>query len=274
MFLSINALGSSELSTAIPLKKAYNTILFEGECYLDDFQLKKVELSDTEIEGITTARTWDINTLLLAKFEDNVEAGNLVNSGLPITKWVIRRKGDNESLSTLLAEVDYSLTNTTYVDYTPSNNVEYTYTLYAKSGDTEGLGLEVLSMADFFGWILTDNNGTSYNFDMEVDSENIQTVQDMKVYDGYNEKSTVRFGNRNYKTGSLKTIPYTINGNDITIDYNLLTEIETFINNKQAKTLKHSSGMTLNVVTHDFSVKYFDKIQSQPYTINFKWMEV
>lgn len=273
MLLSYSVLGDAELNTAIPPKKEYSTIKFSGECILDNIHVQNVELDDQTILNIETEQQWGVNTIFLANFEDTLEAGNLQNSDMPITHWRIYRKKSDEQLYTLLAEIPFDKAVSEYIDYTPGNQIEYEYKVHPVSNGTEGNPIAGISMADFFGWILTDGN-TTYTFDMEVETENIQSIIDLKQYENNTQYPAFRFGNRQYDKGVLRTIPGTINGNIIQQTAEDLENLKTFINNKQIKTLKNSKGQVWQVITHDFNYKFMDKTSDQIAIISFAWTQV
>lgn len=281
MLLSYNVLGSALTSRALPLKRGYSTVKFLGNSTVDDIHAQNDVLTNSEILGITTERTWNLDTLFLAQFENTLEAGNLTNLGLPITSWRIKRKKPSDSLYTQIAEIPFSNFQSFYYDYTMENNQEYTYAIFPTSNGTEGTGLEATGMSDFFGYTLTEYTSTSatptsFLFDADLETSDITTKQDYKIYEnGYTAKPAFRFGTREYIDMEITTMPYSINGEEIVVDSTLLQSIRAFINNKEPKVLNHSSGITYaKVITTDFRVKYMDKIESQPYQISFRITEV
>jgi hypothetical protein len=273
MFLSINALGTSPLISALPRGQENNSVQFIGEGYFDNIKIYNKELSDNEVFSINSRQLWDSDTVLLADFENVLEAGNLINGGQPITSWKIRRKRADASLYTLLDEIPFSNINADYIDDTVENSVNYEYVIYPVSNGTEGFGIGGSAMVEFFGWILSDDT-LSYNFDLEIETDNIQTVKDMKLYEkSYTKFPSVRFGEMEYKTGSITTIPYRVSNGDIVIDNYTLNQLDAFINNSKEKILRNHEGFGIKVITSDFSFKYYDQIPSFPYKITFKWTQ-
>jgi len=82
MFLSINVLGDSINVTAIPPQKQYNSVKFVGKCYLDNISMKRITISDDEIINTNIEQQWNLDSLFLANFNENLEGGNLQNDGL------------------------------------------------------------------------------------------------------------------------------------------------------------------------------------------------
>jgi len=287
MFLSVSCFSEGIISDCLPNRQSYQYLEFNNSpnsLIMDSINILDYELSDSSILSISNIGTWNEHYLLKAEFENSLEAGSLITSiPYPLTKYIIRRKITGDSLNPILASLDYNADLQTYIDYTARNNFNYTYTVSPYFSDLtnriEGRGLEGDGTVSFAGWILCDTASTpvtSYIFDMEIESDNINTILDMKKYDGYTQFSKVNFGNRQYKEGGLKTVPYRyVDGSaERTIDVTLLDQLEAFINNKQMKYLKSPSGEILSVVTFDFSYKYYDKTFEQPFGIQFKFTQI
>lgn len=291
MLLGVSPLSVGVMQTAIPPAKSYNQVQFIGECTLDNIHLIKKILTDEEIKYINTTtltlpgiagyflgseQKWDsFNTIFLANFENTLEAGNLTNSDLPITHYRIYRKETGESLYTFLDEIAFNPEQAIYIDYTAVNGVQYDYGVRAVSSGTEGQLIQGVGIVDFSGWILQSlDANTLYNFDIEVESGNIQTVINMHKYENNTKYPVVAFGNMQYEEGSLSTIPLTINGNDYTQTSDYLETLRSFINNGEVKILKNSKGSIWKIVTYGYSYKLMDKSIEQYATISFSFVEV
>jgi hypothetical protein len=290
MFLGYNVLSVGILTDSLPVRQAYNFLEIDGNIAgltIDALHVQNIEVSDADILAVDSEETWGVNTILLAGFENTLEAGTLITS-IPysLTAYKIRRREVGSSLNPLLTTVT-DPTQSTFADYTANNNTAFVYTVapYFTDGveSIEGRGLstgeEGVSLS-FAGWILSSGieatPTTSYTFTMENDSDEIKVVSDYKKYDTYNTYPTFRWGNRLYKESALKTIPYnyiTLTGQyEITVA--LMEAIKAFINDKNVKVLRTPSGETLYVCTYDFSYKYMDKIAEQPFEIKFSFTEV
>jgi hypothetical protein len=286
MFLGVQVFGNCVFNNTIPPKSQQNKITFYGDCVLDGIHLQNTEISDSEILALNSEELFfNINTILLANFEHTLECGNLYDSVYPVQSLRIRRIGENESLNKIIAEVPYDsldVNNMKYIDYTPQNRKNYTYTIspmVLKDGTVyEARGCEGVGLVDFYGWTLSsiEATPTQYKFDLEIESDNIEVVTDFKKYDTYGIYPIFRWGNRNYRESALKTIPYSYTAltDTFDIDTTVLNNIKSFINDKNTKVLRNAAGEQFNVVTHDFSYKYFDTIQDQPFKISFRFTEV
>ena len=95
-------------------------------------------------------------------------------------------------------------------------------------------------VSTFEGWTLAslDTIPYIYQFNLDIESSDIQIVDDLKLYNGYPKYPAWKFGNRKYKKGSLTTMPYScqIANFSYTNDEALLNNIVAFINNTKIKT--------------------------------------
>lgn len=293
LFLSYNMLSEGILNDTLPARQEYSYLEFNdsnSSLKIDALHVQDYEIDDDTILAVDSEESWNMHSIILGNFENTLESGSIVVSiPYPLTNYIIRRKEVGGSLNPILTTLDYDRDLVTYTDYTPRNNVNYIYTLSpyysdgSDSGYIEGRGLtnnqEIGDKVSFWGYTLSDvasTPTTQYLFDMEIESGEVNVVTDFKKYDNYTQFPTARFGNRRYKEGSLRTIPYTFNsGTDTyTIDITLLDEIEAFINNKGTKLLRNPAGEAIYCITTNFSYKYNDKIPEQPYTINFSWIQI
>lgn len=278
MFLNYNILGISDVSNSIPPKKEYNKTVLLGAAEFDNVHVLNYELDDETIKSISTEQTFTENTIFLANFENTLEAGNFTNNDVPITSWRIYRKKTNELLYKLLKEILKVPGSSFYIDYTAQSGVEYNYQVFPVSNGIEGNGTSGGGIMTFdYGWILSDQDeDIVYTFDIELETSDIQTLQDYKKYDNYSQFPSFSFGQKKYREGSLTTMPLTINSNNIDYETTVdtLNNLRDFINNKEQKILKNSKGEIFLCSTYDFSHKYLDKIGDLPFTISFKFTEI
>ena len=280
MLLSFHGLkNDTGLVSAIPPKKLYKTTIFLGACSLDNIHVQDLVLTNGQIDTIYQSnqeQTWDYDhTILIADFEDTLEAGNLTNSDMPITSWIIRRRKSGSLIFQDVAEIPYDPTVSSYVDFTPRNNNEYEYAVYPVHNGTEGNPILGVGIVSFFGWTLSNLTGTTlFKFDMELDSGNLQTIRKTNIIENNTQYPVVSKGKSQYQTGSITCMPYEITNNEIDISLNVLESLETFINNNDVKILRNGKGQAWKVQCYDFSYKYLDKIASQPYSIQFSWVQV
>lgn len=113
-------------------------------------------------DGITTENIkedWQMDTILLAKFLGDLEAGNINNAGVKIEKFAIKRRKLNELKSITLAYKDFVNNNQfVYTDYTQPND-EFIYSIVpVGENGLEGQENSIIIKSDFTGWFLVDKD--------------------------------------------------------------------------------------------------------------------
>ena len=247
-----------------------NTIKFLGKCVVDNAHLQNKKLTKTEMDSInnTAVQPWVYNSIFIADFEQNLYSGNM-------TGWRLKRKLSTDTLFTVVKEFNWD--ELQYTDREVKNHSDYTYSIHSLASAGEGLGVQNTTYTNFYGWFLFDDEN-SYKFDAGLDnglqSDKIQTQEDVHIYQGYTKYPVFSYGKKNYKTSSITTLPYQFNNNEFIIDVALLKKVESFINNQKPKILKNTAGEMWKVSTSGFSYKYEDKLYQQPFTITFTWTEI
>lgn len=281
MFLLSNSiLGQGVFSNTPPVNTEYEKISVYGNCVIDGLHILDYELDDTDILEVTTAPAYGANTILCANFENTLEAGSVITS-VPylLTGYVIRRKIKNDSLNPILSTISDPL-EVEYTDYTLKNNIEYIYEVtpvFDDGGTNRIEGRGVISeevFVSYFGYILSDTSATpttSYTFTIELESDVFKTNKGFKLFENHTKFPAYRSNSRNYLSGSLSTIPL---DDDLEVSETLLQEIIDFINDDTEKILRTPSGRILKVVTMNPTFKYMDKIQQQPATLKFDFVEI
>lgn len=194
-------------------------------------------------------------------------------SATPIEQVRIKRKASDGSFYVTLGDVANTVKS--YTDTTARNNITYTYLLNSIDVDgNEGTGSEITAILDFYGWFLTDGTNI-YKFDAQVKSGNITTNRGITIIDTYQQYPTVSFANKNYRSGSFSTIPYSYNAvTGYSFTYALLEELRAFIDNETIKYLKNTKGEIFQVITSKFNYEYMDESAEQIFSISFDWVEV
>ena len=155
-----------------------------GKLKLNNAIYDEVEIRErTEGIDLTSAKsTWGIDTLFLARFLNNLEAGNIDNSGITIEKFAIKRRKPNETNYTTLGYRDFINNATfTFEDYTQSSD-KYIYSITPVGDNSlEGQENPVEIDASFTGWFLVDKDTNEVlEFDKFIDSApSVQTTLNM-----------------------------------------------------------------------------------------------
>ena len=90
----------------------------------------EIHLRESTSKNLTTAKsTWQIDTRLRALFNNTLEAGNVQNEGLPIEKFIVKRRAINDINNIRINEVEFSNNETINIyDYSQSND-NYIYSI-------------------------------------------------------------------------------------------------------------------------------------------------
>jgi len=155
-------------------------------CIVDEIQIR--ERTDGNVNLTSTKDNWQVDTYMLARFMNNLEAGNIDNSGIELLEFVIKRRKITETNSIVLGRTPYVQNRTLeFIDPTQTNE-SYVYSVVpvSKNG-LEGKPSEVSISSEFAGWFIYDKE----------------------------TKSTLAFDKY---FGSGKTVEYQLNQNRIQID--------------------------------------------------------
>jgi hypothetical protein len=153
---------------------------------------------------------WTLDTAFNAKFQNNLEAGNLSNNGIPIQYIRFKRRKIGElNWETMVDEVFYKdIENYNVIDYFIENATEYEYMLVPVTQSTEGQGVSSSIETDYFSLFLTgrDNEGNLKNYPLRFDmkTSDITTNADVTYQKTLSSKYPARLcGESNYLTGNV-----------------------------------------------------------------------
>lgn len=271
-------LGVVVLAQAIssPVPVMYNSIKVFGQSIVDYIQIQNIEKSESDIPNLKLYDTpiWDGNTIMLANFENTLNAGNVTSLTNPILNWVVQRRKTTDTSFTTLATLDVS--QKSYVDTTLEPNVEYIYQIIATNDTEQSEPLVNMLDSVFYNSVLSDLEGTiAYVFDFNLDFDGFENEVAYQRYDGFSKNSAYSFGKRDFRFGSATAI-LSSSFSDVTQTIDFIKTFTQFINNGQPKIFKDRKGNVLKVVTTG-GVKQKPlsiAIGEQPYEISFNFEEV
>jgi hypothetical protein len=144
---------------------------------VDEIHIRK---ETSNVDTTSTKEPWQIDTLLLAQFLCDLEAGNVSNSGLQIVKFAIKRRKVNELNSITLGYMDFVNNSTVeYNDYTQAND-EYIYSIVPiGENDLEGHPNEISATSNFTGfWLVDKDTNNVLGFDKMLGNSdgNVETT--------------------------------------------------------------------------------------------------
>jgi len=262
----------------IPLRHTYQKIRIYGNATIDKLQIKNIEMSDEDLQNIimTDNSIWDINTLAMAEFENDLIAGNISNLINPVTKWQVNRREVSGSTFKVLDVVDVGVSE--YIDYSAQHGKNYIYSLFATSENEQSEPLECEEVeTDFFGYYLVDEEeGKVYKFDLNVQSGTKQYQEDVTISKSYGKYPTISQGQSRYFSTTLSCICGTVDINGrLQQSINYVDGLREFILNGKQKIFKTRRGEIYKVYTNNYSEQQLDDgIKEQIILVSFDITEV
>lgn len=165
----------------------------------------------TNIDKSSVKSDWNADTRAIFKFVDDLEGGNIQNSGLKIVSFQIRRRNTNELNGYTLATIPFqNNVQLEYTDYTQSNgDLIYSIVPLAENA-LDGKAMSVGVKSDFVGWFLVDQeNSEIVAFDKSIGSigsVDTQLNQGRTVIETLSRYPSVFYSEKNYSSFSLSTV--------------------------------------------------------------------
>ncbi len=270
---------------------SYNKATLYGNSIVDYLWIKDYIAQQSEINTVnayTYAPVWDGNTLLLATFDRDINAGNIVSLTDNVIYWQIyKRKPDDASLS-FVAKIPASQYKV--VDFNVLNGDEYQYTIFAETENYISAPLEQIGFvkAAWWNWSLvglkeSDTSGLYY-----ADSENIWLFDTMLTSNGFDQNidkyimenftqfPKISSGKKNYLSSSLTAFLSNIDlqggrYSDTVEQYNRFVD---FIAQPTPKLLRDRKGNGWVVSTTGNSMQYIDESTEQITKVSFNFVQL
>ena len=209
IFLGSNTFGET-FGDSLP--NARNIRFLEGRnAIFDEVHLKE----DANNINVNKER-WGITTRLLAMFRegDRLSAGNILNDGIKIEKFIIKRRRIGETNNVVVGEAPYiENQRLDYIDYTQSNEKHIYSIVPLGENGIEGRPNEVEVESDFVGWWVVDKDENNVDhsdkilaFDMFTDSNPMVSTQlntGRTVIDTFSKYPHIFHTNQSYNSFSL-----------------------------------------------------------------------
>lgn len=264
-----------------PVPVTYSNIKLFGGGYFDDLHGVDFIMTDEQIDTLdfNESPEWDLNTIILAKFNNNLQAGNVTGLPSPITSWLVQRKSENDTKYTQLAEIEADVDS--YIDRLAKSNETYDYRLLPIASDLIGEPLKAEPVStDFNKVILLDpDSEEGYSFCLDLRLSEIGISEDIGLNSTRGKFDTYQKGNREVHSGSVGTL---LNSNSITEeemqqDKEFLDAFEAFLLNGGEKIIKFNKGYTYRIVTSNVSLTKKTGSTNRDrslYVVSFSWTEI
>ena len=199
-----------------PLGETYFSSCTSGVSNITNIELSNAVYDELHVRQSTGTMTtssekdnWQIDTVMLARFENDLEAGNFQNDGVKISKFAVRRRKFGETQDLVIGYKD--LTNDvvfTYQDYTQPRG-KLIYTVVPIGDNTlEAKGSSVIVESDFSGFHIVDKDKNHVlSFDKFIGSEpNVSmTLNKGRVQiDTFSKYPSFFYNEQQYHTFSLQ----------------------------------------------------------------------
>ena len=281
-FMNFNFLSDGYSLTPVPTN--VGTV---DSIQLQNGIMDRFEMTTNVLELPTTFWQWDYNTILDARFNGTIDAGNsgdIENIIANITSVKIKRRVQGEFDWLTIAEIPINSPEDFVFTFNDTLNANYTDYEYAWVPVMEGVEGEYQTetVASQFQGIFICDLDTVYKFYMGVSYGDTTRAQKVGTFEPFGQQYPVIVSNGaiNYETGSVSgrimppdyTTTGTINRQKIVAEKKILLD---FLTNKKAKILKDWNGqMWLLIVTGTPSVSYDSNYGMGMMTASFDWTEI
>ena len=231
--------------------------------------------------NFTTEKSeWQSNTVLLATFDNTLEAGNLSMGEMEVNtlRFKKRKKGTMEWL--LIEELPYDKAKLYYEvrDRLARSNIEYEYGIVPVSGETEGEMIKASIVALYEGlWVVDANN--SVNIFCEVDYGTIKHNTNSNVYEMLDNRYPIVInGELDYVSGNISgrlVSNESLRENKMVYnaEYDFKTYVFEFFKNGKPKIMKNDKGRYYLINISDVQEKPYD-LDDASVTVSFNWVEI
>lgn len=227
---------------------------------------------------------WDIDTVINANFNDNIDGGNIEASVFNTTSVRIKRRVKGTFDWITIRQIPISKPedlNFVITDNLNAYNVEYEYAFVPMLGDVEGNYIIESILSNFEGVFICDTD-TVFKFMAGVEYSNNAVNQQIGVFQPYNRQFPVIVSNSvlQYKTGSIGgwVLPEGFETNRV-IDRAAITKVKEvllkFLTNKKPKIIKDMNGNSwLVYFTGKPTLSYDNNYGQGMVKVNAEWTEV
>lgn len=282
MFIGLDLLADEEaLTPTYNSVNDVNKIIIKSAIY-DEINIKE----RTDMPFDTNKTEWQYDNYLLAKFENNLNGGNVDFTGLTVAKLAIKRRKSEEFDWQTIKILDYDKNTIDYEFYDKyvEANQEYEYTIVpVTDGNVEGNYINIDKIVpEFEGAFLVDKNNL-FKLLLNLEYNNTERVQLNEVYQPIGSKYPiiVSNGDINYEKGSLSALVLsneTLNDSsniDKRQEKLLRKNLLNLLTNKKPMMLKDGNG-NIGVISilGNPQINYLNNLGQSLANISFEWVEV
>jgi hypothetical protein len=215
-----------------------------SKCIIDEIE---VEL-DTSLPYSNVKETWQYSTVLLADFNNSLEAGNIENGGVPIEYIAFKKRKATDLVWQDVAIMPYSTATKLYqyIDNLVKATEDYEYAIVPITAGVEGEYLIADITCSFDGTWVIDKN-TAYQLIQNVQYTNIDNAIQNSVLETFAQYPIVVYGQTDYHKGTISSYivtQQTIDNGNIDVQSERINreQLLNFFNNRKPKILKDGAG--------------------------------
>lgn len=274
MILGYNSLMGDVVDTPqIPVQNI--NYIEVSNCIVDEIQVRSTVVNQTDKESFTN------DTIMLAKFLGDMEAGNIGMRENKIAKLRLKRREVGKVKFTTIKEFPFEdqILSKAYqfLDYEPKGNIEYEYfVIPVDESGIEGRGTAISALLNFEGWWLIDLDDPenySLQFIFNMDSVNINTEQDRFELSTFAKFPYVKYGAKHCKRGSLNSLFADLSCSDSVPLIKLVSKLDEMAQKHKSYLLKDGNGHRYIVDIHSPVEQTYEAIKDIS-DISVEWYQV
>lgn len=271
----------------------YNKITLGGSQICDyiyitnDENFDQNKFSSVESEP----KQWDENTLLLAKFDGDLKAGDSELVG-NLNGYELRRKKESDSHTEYVGTISTDYENKTIIDYMAANDTYYTYYLYPRLSMSSGgvtlspsISQQVKPNWGYWSLLVVDESNEEnvyylnkmFKFELNLSTDDMSNNTVANVIQNFTEHPTVQYAPANYWSGGLTSLCGFIscNGTEYVEPRTIIKELKRLSTDSRKKFLKDMDGNVLEVkITSPINISRDDNTIQRAKTVKLSWTEV
>ena len=279
MIIGYDLYGNSNamvFQTINPIGSIYRIELTDS--IIDEVEVRK----RTDLIYSSTKEEWTYDTLLLAKFQNNLEAGNISLGGMLVEKIMLKKRRVEDLVWQDL--ISYTIQDGVnvyqFVDRLVEAGTEYEYAILPiGEGNFEGQYNVDRIVAEFEGTYICDKDNI-FRLLYNLEYGDIENIISSSVIETFAQYPVVSYGNLDYRQGSIQCLllsDVTVDSGDIDLaqEKMLRKQVMQFLKNKKPKILKDNSGnyLMIAIIGSPKEIPNNDLAQ-QIYNISFDWVEI
>lgn len=244
ILIGYSTFGDEYFSDDLPSVNSITYAEFSGSI-IDEISIRKTDQSTSSIK-----ETWQSDTILLALFQNSLEAGDINNDGVNIASFKVKRRLSTDLDSIDVGEVTYSASQLSYefYDYTqPNGNLIYTIVPVGENG-LEGTPFNTNVTSSFSGIFLVDkdtNDVLAFDKSFNLGTVDSTLNQNRTILETFSKFAQVIYGQTSYETFTLTTVLLPDDGSQSNAKY--LDVLNKFIMSHSPKVLKFDNGKIMVV---------------------------